>query len=143
MFDGLKRFFSAMFPASSAEAENINQLFLNYLILAAVVMLTVTLMVLLGGYLYRKKVRPDIPPQIFGNRRAELIWTILPLIAVTFFFLLAVRSMKQINYMSTTIDDFRNYFKSSKTKKSCRLAKALEACLHKEIGEMKFGVFRM
>ena len=98
MFDGLKRFFSAMFPASSAEAENINQLFLNYLILAAVVMLTVTLMVLLGGYLYRKKVRPDIPPQIFGNRRAELIWTILPLIAVTFFFLLAVRSMKQINH---------------------------------------------
>ena len=43
---------------------------------------------------------------------------------------LVARSMKQINYMSTTIDDFRNYFKSSKTKSGFNLAKALEDVLN-------------
>ncbi len=43
---------------------------------------------------------------------------------------LVARSMKQINYMSTTIDDFRNYFKSSKEKKRFSLTCALEDVLN-------------
>lgn len=40
------------------------------------------------------------------------------------------RSMKQINYMSTTIDDFRGYFKSSKTKKHFPLMDTLDDVLN-------------
>ncbi len=94
-----------MFPASSSEAININNLFLNYLILAGIIILIVTLMVVLGGFLYRKKVRPGEPPQIFGNTRLELVWTIIPFIAVTFFFILTVKSMQKINRPYTEEQD--------------------------------------
>ena len=94
-----------MFPASSSEAININNLFLNYLILAGIIILIVTLMVVLGGFLYRKKVRPGEPPQIFGNTRLELVWTIIPFIAVTFFFILTVKSMQKINRPYTEDQD--------------------------------------
>ncbi len=97
LVDAIRTFFHTMFPSASAEADNINSLFLNYLILAGVIMLVVAIMVILGGYLYRKKVRPEVPPQTFGNRRAELLWTIIPFIAVTFFFVLTIRSMEAIN----------------------------------------------
>jgi len=40
------------------------------------------------------------------------------------------QSMKQINYMSATIDDFRNYFKSSKEKHSFNLIRSIEDVLN-------------
>ena len=86
-----------MFQASSSDASNINTLFLQFLILSLVIMLIVAGMVFIGGYLYRRKVQPDVPKQIHHNKKLELTWTILPLLAVSFFFILTVRSMKQIN----------------------------------------------
>lgn len=43
---------------------------------------------------------------------------------------IVTRSMKQVNYMSTTIDDFRGYFRSSKEKKPFSLSKALDDVLN-------------
>ncbi len=97
IFDSVKRFFAAMFQASSSDASNINTLFLQFLILSLVIMLIVAGMVFIGGYRYRRKVQPDVPNQIHHNKKLELTWTILPLLAVSFFFILTVRSMKQIN----------------------------------------------
>ncbi len=96
-FDTIKNFFAAMSQSSSSEAYNINNLFVNFLILSGIIVFIVAGMVVVGGYRYRRKVRPDEPPQITGNKRLELLWTILPFLTVTFFFVLTVRSMKQIN----------------------------------------------
>ncbi len=104
LFDEVRKFFQTMFPASSSEAYNIDDLFLNFLILAAVIMLIVILMVVLGGYFFRSKAHPE-PRQITGNKKLELAWTILPFIAVSFFFILTVRSMKQINQPFTDKQD--------------------------------------
>ena len=86
-----------MSQASSSDAYNINNLFVDFLILAGIIILIVTLMVVLGGYLYRSKVRPDKPSQVHENSKLEYIWTIVPFLAVSLFFLLTVKSMQQIN----------------------------------------------
>ena len=86
-----------MFQSSSSEASNINHLFLQFLILSAIIIFIVAGMVIVGGFLYRRKARPEQPLQIHGNAKLELIWTFIPLLAVSFFFVLTVRSMKQIN----------------------------------------------
>ena len=94
-----------MFQASSSEAYNINNLFLQFLLLSAIIVFIVTGMVVLGGYLYRSKVRPKEPPQLTGNRKLEWIWTIIPFLAVSLFFILTVKSMQQINRPYTEEND--------------------------------------
>ena len=96
-FTSIKQFFSSLFLSDSPESYNINSLFLQYLILAGVIILIVAGFIFIAAYRYRSKKRPAKPNQVFGNKKLEMTWTILPLIAVTFFFFLAVRTMSEIN----------------------------------------------
>jgi cytochrome c oxidase subunit 2 len=95
--NSVKQFFSSLFLSDSPESYNINSLFLQFLILAAVIILIVAGFIFIAAFRYRSKKNPSLPDQVFGNKKLEMTWTILPLIAVTFFFFLAVRTMSEIN----------------------------------------------
>jgi cytochrome c oxidase subunit 2 len=96
-FNSISKFFSSLFYSGSDEAYNINNMFLQYMILAGVIILIVAGSITVAAIIYRSKKRPGQPPQIFGNKNLEFTWTVLPLLAVTFFFFLAVRTMSEIN----------------------------------------------
>ena len=96
-FTSIKQFFSSLFLSESSESYNINSLFLQYLILAAVIILIVAGFIFIAAFRYRSKKQPEKPNQVFGNKKLEMTWTILPLLAVTFFFFLAVKTMSEIN----------------------------------------------
>jgi cytochrome c oxidase subunit 2 len=97
ILQSIRNFFSSLFISSSSESYNINYLFLQFLILAAVIILIVAGFIFIAAYRYRSKKQPDKPKQVFGNKKLEMTWTILPLLAVTFFFFLAVKTMSEIN----------------------------------------------
>ena len=97
IFNSIERFFASLFYSGSREASDINTIFLQYMILAAVIMIIVAGTIILAAFFFRAKKRPAEPEQIFGNKKFEITWTVLPLLAVTFFFFLAVRTMNDIN----------------------------------------------
>ncbi len=91
------QFFSTLFSTGSSEADNINTLFLRYMILAGFIVLLVTSLIIIEAFRYNAKKKTKDPKQVFGNTKLEMVWTILPLLAVTFFFFLTVSSMSAIN----------------------------------------------
>lgn len=95
-FDNVSKFFSDQFASGSQEAHNINALFLQFLILAAIIIVLIAGLVFLSVIRFREKKRPEEPVQIFGNKKLEITWTLLPLLAVTFFFVLTVKTMLAI-----------------------------------------------
>jgi cytochrome c oxidase subunit II len=97
MFETLQRFFSQMFVSSSAQADDINRLFLNFILLSAIILAIVAFMVIGGVIIYRSKKKTGEPRQIFGNRSLELVWTLIPLAIVTILFFLSLKIMKKIN----------------------------------------------
>ena len=96
-FDTIKRFFSTLFYSGSEGANEINNLFLQYMILAAVIILIVAGSITIAAIMYRAKKRPEQPEQIHGNLKFEVTWTVLPFLAVTFFLILAIKTMSSIN----------------------------------------------
>ncbi len=96
-FDSIGKFFSSLFLTGSKEAIDINILFLQFMILAGIILLIVAGSIFIAAYRFRSKKQPDKPKQVFGNTKLEITWTVLPLIAVTFFFFLTVRTMSEIN----------------------------------------------
>ena len=96
LFYKLKEFFSKMFVSSSAQADEINRLFIIFLIISAVILAIVAFMVVGGIVFYHSKKRKN-PRQIFGNTRLEIIWTVIPFIIVTVLFFLSLKVMRQIN----------------------------------------------
>jgi cytochrome c oxidase subunit II len=96
-FNSISKFFSSLFYSGSREAYDINNLFLQYMILAGVIILIVAGSIFIAAIIFRAKRKPGHPKQVFGNKKFEITWTVLPLLAVTFFFFLAVRTMSEIN----------------------------------------------
>ena len=96
-FNPIREFFSSLFISKSSESFDINSLFLQFLLLAAIIIAIVAGLIFIAAYRYRSKSQPVKPNQAFGNKKLELTWTILPLIAVTFFFFLTVKMMNKIN----------------------------------------------
>ncbi len=96
-FNSLGKFFSSLFYYGSGDANNINTLFLQFMILAAVIIAIVTGFIFVAAFRFRAKKRPGRIPQVLGNKKLEITWTVLPLLALTFFFLLTVRTMSKIN----------------------------------------------
>ncbi len=90
-------FFKNLFVSGSSEAYDINTLFLRYMILAGFIVLLVASLVIFGAFKYRAKIKSNEPNQVFGNKKLELTWTIFPLLAVTFFFFLTIKTMSEIN----------------------------------------------
>lgn len=86
-----------LFSSSSAEAHEINTLFLRYLILAGIIVVLVAVLVIGGAIRFRARGNQDEPAQISGNKRLELIWTLIPAVILAFFFVLTLRTMMQIN----------------------------------------------
>ncbi|MFZ0453117.1 MAG: cytochrome c oxidase subunit II [Ignavibacteriaceae bacterium] len=96
MMQQIVNFFTNLFSSASSEASDINTLFLRYMILAGFIVLLVSWLVIFNVIKYRAK-NDENPKQIFGNKKLELTWTILPFLAVSFFFFLAVKTMDDIN----------------------------------------------
>lgn len=96
-FNSIGKFFSSLFQSGSGEAYNINNLFLQFMILAGVIVFIVAGSIIIAAIIFRSKRRPGPPKQVFGNKKFEITWTVLPFLAVTLFFFLAVRIMSEIN----------------------------------------------
>ncbi len=96
-FDSVRQFFSQMFVSSSSQANEINRLFLDFIILSAVILGIVTFMVIGGIIVYRAGKQTGEPRQITGNKPLELIWTLIPLVIVIVLFFLSLHVMREIN----------------------------------------------
>jgi len=96
-FESIKHFFSEMFVSSSAQADEINRLFLGYLILSAIILGVVLFMVIGGIIKYRESKRGGKARQVFGNKKLELVWTIIPFVIVTVLFFISLQVMENIN----------------------------------------------
>ncbi len=97
MVDSIKRFFAQMFASSSSQADDINRLFLNFVLLSVIILAIVGFMVIGGVLFYRSGKRKGEPRQISGNRNLEILWTVIPLIVVIALFFASLRVMKRIN----------------------------------------------
>ncbi len=95
--DALRQFFSAMFFSSSSQEDEINKLFLAYLILSAIILGVVLFMVIGGILKYRAGKRKGEARQIFGNKGLEIVWTVIPLIIVSVLFFSSLKVMEKIN----------------------------------------------
>jgi len=96
-FYSIDHFIDQMFTSASQGAYDINKLLLEYLALAVLIFIIVAFMTIVGALKYRAKKSKAEPVQLFGNKRLEITWTVLPLIAVTIFFFLTLRVMRNIN----------------------------------------------
>ncbi len=97
LFESIKQFFSEMFVSSSAQADEINRLFLGFLILSAVILAIVSFMIIGGIVRYRESKRKGEARQSFGHKGLEIAWTVIPLVVVTVLFFLSLNVMKKIN----------------------------------------------
>jgi cytochrome c oxidase subunit 2 len=97
IFNSIRQFFIQMFSSSSEDADDINRLIFQYLGLAVAIFIIVALMTIIGALRYRARKIMEEPKQVFGNKKLEITWTILPLIAVTVFFFLTLNVMRKIN----------------------------------------------
>ncbi len=86
-----------IFSSSSADESKINDLFVQFLIVSAIIALLIGFLVIGGAIIYRSKVRPEEPEQIHGNKKLEIVWTVIPIMLVTYFFVVTVKVMAEIN----------------------------------------------
>ena len=97
MWNFFERFFAHLFHSASTQASDINTLFFQFMIAATVIIIIVSGTIFYSVIRYRaSKVRGE-PPQIYGNKKLEIIWTVIPVLLLIFFFYLTVKSMKDIN----------------------------------------------
>ncbi len=93
----VQQFVSDLFPSFSKDAYDINALFLKYLIFSGF------LVTIIGGVMvtaivrFRAKKQPKEPDQISGHKNLEIIWTIMPFVVITFFFILTLQTLRAIN----------------------------------------------
>jgi len=82
-----------LFSSHSPQAQAITTLFVYILLLAAIVFLVVAALVGYSIVRYRGRVGTAEPHPSFGSRRAEVTWTVIPLLIVIALFILTVRTM--------------------------------------------------
>jgi cytochrome c oxidase subunit II len=88
---------SRLFPSLSEDAYDINILFIRYLIFSAFIVLLIAGTIIIASIKFRAKAKEEEPKQVFGHKNLEIVWTLLPLIVVTIFFILTLNTMKKIN----------------------------------------------
>jgi cytochrome c oxidase subunit 2 len=81
------------FNAHSPEAQAISSLFVQTLVVCAVIGLLVAGLVAVCVVRFRAGVRPDEPPQTHGHKWLEIGWTLGPLAIVIALFALSARAM--------------------------------------------------
>ena len=97
MFEELNKFYARLFTSGSTQADLINNLFEDYLLIAGIILFIVAFLVLGGILFFHHKRRDPVPRQITGNKSLELVWTLIPLAVVTVLFLLSLKVMRKIN----------------------------------------------
>jgi cytochrome c oxidase subunit II len=97
LLQAVRRFFSFLFTSSSGEESDINSLFRKFLVMAAIMFLIVCFMVIAGGFRYRSKHKLTEPKQTSGNKRLEILWTLIPLLTLIIFFFLTIKTMRDID----------------------------------------------
>jgi len=95
--ESIRQFLARLAAADSAQAHEINSLFYQFLIVAAIIAALVTGIVVYSAIRYRRSRRLDEPAQVHGNRRLEIVWTVAALLTVGYFFVLTARAMVKIN----------------------------------------------
>ena len=83
-----------VFNPASPEGKAISDLFLAVLIICGVILAVVSGLVAYS--LVRSRARPGAgePRQVFGNRRLEVIWTVVPFLVLVWIFALTVQAMR-------------------------------------------------
>lgn len=95
--------YSPVTQPASGETLEISHLFWIMLILAAVIFALVVGGVVIS--IVRFSAKPgdtEEPPQVFGNRRIELTWTLIPTLILAGAFIATVKAMSDINNPHTT-----------------------------------------
>ncbi len=82
-----------VFKPVSPEAEELSRLFLQVLLVCCVVFLVVGAMILIGTWRFRHHPGSGEPPQRFGNRGVETLWTVVPLLIVAWLWVRSARAM--------------------------------------------------
>ena len=86
------------FSPHSPQAQTISAVFSLVLMIAAVVFLVVAAGVVYSVVRYRSRgIATTEPRQIFGSRKLEVLWTVIPLAIVTGLFVVTVRAMVVID----------------------------------------------
>jgi cytochrome c oxidase subunit 2 len=85
------------FSPHSAETQAIAAVFSLVLAIAAVIFLVVVAGVVYSGIRYRSRGATAEPRQIFGSRKLEILWTVVPLAIVAGLFIVTVRAMVLID----------------------------------------------
>lgn len=86
-----------MFSPNSPQAYSINNLLLLTTIIGGVILLIIGGVVFYSAFRFRSGLRPGEPPQIFGSRNLEFLWTGIPVIVLIVLFGFAVNTMRQID----------------------------------------------
>jgi cytochrome c oxidase subunit II len=83
-----------VFDPASPQGRAISHLFLAVLIICGVILAIVTGLVAYS--LIRSRARPGAgePRQVFGSRRLEILWTVVPFLVLVWIFVLTVRAMR-------------------------------------------------
>lgn len=84
-----------VFDTASAQTEAISRLFMIVMGVCAVIMLIVIGMVAIGLIRFRHRGGDGEPPQTFGNRKIEMLWTLGPTLIVIWLFVLTARGMRE------------------------------------------------
>jgi cytochrome c oxidase subunit II len=85
---------NSVFSPASPQALSITHLTIIVGIVMAVILVLITVLVLYAVVRFRRRPGSGEPRQVFGNSRLERIWTIGPLIVVTFLFVMTIRTMR-------------------------------------------------
>ncbi len=83
--------------SSSGDETKINNLFIQFLIISAIIALLIGFLVIGGAIIFRSKVRPEEVEQIHGNIKLEIIWTVIPILLVSYFLVVTIKVMAEIN----------------------------------------------
>ncbi|MCB0806795.1 MAG: hypothetical protein KDC05_13435, partial [Bacteroidales bacterium] len=67
----IQDFIRRLYHSSSSQADEINRLFDQFLILSAAIILIVSFMVLFGAFRYRESKRKGETSRVMGNKRLE------------------------------------------------------------------------
>jgi cytochrome c oxidase subunit 2 len=83
-----------VFNPASPEGKAISDLFFAVLVICGVILAIVTGLVAYN--LVRSRARPGAsePRQVFGNRRMEILWTVVPFLVLVWIFALTVQAMR-------------------------------------------------
>lgn len=83
----------------TSQGRAINDLYNLFMAAAAVVFSVVSLLVLWSVVRYRR-TSDELPRQVHGNNRLELLWTLIPLALVFFLFAATMRTQNQVQFQS-------------------------------------------